>query len=111
MEAYCFNIKTTIDDEKFKEKIEASEKQSIASKCDDTIRWLDSNQQADKEEFEHKQKELEDLFNPIVKRLYADGSGGPGAGGEAGGMPGGGMPGGAGAPGGKYLHIFSTSLF
>ena len=46
-----------------------------------------------------------------MKRLYADGSGGPGAGGEAGGMPGGGMPGGAGGPGGKYLHIFSTSLF
>merc|ERR1712223_1134134 len=94
LEAYCFNIKSTIDDEKFKDKIEASEKQTVASKCDDTIRWLDSNQQADKEEFEHKQKELEELFNPIVKRIYQDG-GGQGAGGEAGGMPGGG--GGAGA--------------
>merc|ERR1712088_1286079 len=60
LEAYCFNIKSTIDDEKFKDKIEASEKQTVASKCDDTIRWLDSNQQADKEEFEHKQKELEE---------------------------------------------------
>jgi len=99
LEAYCFNIKSTIDDEKFKEKIEASEKQTVTSKCDETIRWLDSNQQAEKEEFEHKQKELEDLFNPIVKRIYADGAGGQG-GGEAGGMPGGGMPGGPGGPGG-----------
>ena len=99
LEAYCFNIKSTIDDEKFKEKIEASEKQTVTSKCDETIRWLDSNQQAEKEEFEHKQKELEDLFNPIVKRIYADGAGGQ-AGGEAGGMPGGGMPGGPGGPGG-----------
>merc|ERR1719273_180689 len=83
---------------KFKEKIEASEKQTVTSKCDETIRWLDSNQQAEKEEFEHKQKELEDLFNPIVKRIYADGAGGQG-GGEAGGMPGG--PGGpVGIPGG-----------
>merc|ERR1712045_576644 len=87
LEAYCFNIKSTIDDEKFKEKIEASEKQTVTSKCDETIRWLDSNQQAKKEEFEHKQKELEELFNPIVKRIYQDG-GGQGAGGEAGGMPG-----------------------
>merc|ERR1711863_233383 len=70
LEAYCFNIKSTIDDEKLKSKIEDSERQTIASKCDDTIRWLDSNQQAEKEEFEHKKKELEDIFNPIVKRFY-----------------------------------------
>ena len=90
LEAYCFNIKSTIDDEKFKSKIEDSERQTIASKCDETIRWLDSNQQAEKEEFEHKKKELEDIFNPIVKRFYQDAQG-------AGGMPGeGGMPGGPG---------------
>merc|ERR1711994_1236822 len=29
LEAYCFNIKSTIDDEKFKDKIEASEKQTV----------------------------------------------------------------------------------
>merc|ERR1719245_1570385 len=65
LEAYCFNIKSTIDDEKFKGKLDDSERQTVTSKCDETIRWLDGNQQAEKEEYEHKQKELEDLFNPI----------------------------------------------
>ena len=49
---------------------------------------------AEKEEFEHQQKELEKVCMPIITKLYQD------AGGAPGGMPGG-MPGGAGgAPGG-----------
>ena len=95
LEAYCFNIKSTIDDEKFKGKLDDSERQTVTSKCDETIRWLDGNQQAEKEEYEHKQKELEDLFNPIVKRIYSEAGGQPGG---AGGMPDGmpcGMPGGS----------------
>ena len=57
-------------------------------------------QSAEKDEFEHKQKELEKVCMPIVTKLYQ------GAGGGAGGMPGGpggfpgGFPGGAGAAGG-----------
>merc|ERR1739848_547856 len=75
LEAYCFNIKSTIDDEKFKSKIEDSERQTIASKCDETIRWLDSNQQAEKEEFEHKKKELEDIAMPIMAKMYGGAAG------------------------------------
>jgi len=98
LEAYCFNIKSTIDDEKFKGKLDDSERQTVTSKCDETIRWLDGNQQAEKEEYEHKQKELEDLFNPIVKRIYSEAGGQPGgAGGMPDGMPGG-MPGGPAGP-------------
>ena len=55
---------------------------------------------AEKEEFEHQQKELEKICNPIVTKLYQAAGGAPG--GMPGGMPGsmpGGMPGGA-APGG-----------
>jgi len=93
LEAYCFNMKSTIDDEKFKAKLDEAEKKMVSDKCDETIRWLDGNQQAEKEEFDHKQKELEDIFNPIIKRIYQEAQ-------DAGaGMPGGPqMPGGAGMP-------------
>ncbi|XP_067014227.1 heat shock 70 kDa protein cognate 4 isoform X1 [Anabrus simplex] len=100
LESYCFNMKSTVEDEKLKDKISDSDKNTILDKCNEVIRWLDANQLAEKEEFEEKQKELESLCNPIITKLYQ------GAGGMPGGMPGGfpgGFPGAGGAapgPGG-----------
>nr|CAC83683.1 HSC70 protein [Crassostrea gigas] len=77
-----------------------NDKKTILDKCEEIIKWMDQNQLADKEEFEHKQKELEGVCNPIITKLYQASGGAPG-GGMPGGMPnfGGGAPGG-GAPGG-----------
>lgn len=95
LESYCFNMKATMEDDKLKEKITDSDKTLIMDKCNDTIKWLDANQLADKEEYEHRQKELESVCSPIITKLYQ------GAGGAPGGMPGfpGGAPGAAGAGG------------
>jgi len=99
LESYSFNIKSTVEDEKVKDKIPEEDRKTILDKVQDTIRWLDANQLADKEEFEHKQKEMEGICNPIITKLY-QGAGGapggfPGAPGGAGGFPG--APGGAGS--------------
>jgi len=91
LESYAFNMKGTIDDEKLKDKISEPDRKTIKDKCEDVIRWLDANQLADKEEFEHKQKEMESICNPIITKMY-EAAGGAGAGGMPGG--GGGMPGG-----------------
>ena len=53
----------------------------------ETQRWLDSNQHAEKVEYEAKQKSLEGIVLPILQNLSG------GAGGMPGGMPGG-FPGG-----------------
>lgn len=87
LESYCFNMKATMEDDKLKDKITDSDKTLIMDKCNDTIKWLDANQLAEKEEYEHRQKELESVCNPIITKLYQ------GAGGAPGGMPG--FPGGA----------------
>merc|ERR1711988_1987941 len=44
LESYCFNMKTTIDDEKMADKISADDKKLITDKCNETIAWLDANQ-------------------------------------------------------------------
>lgn len=95
LESYCFNMKATMEDDKLKDKISDSDKTLIMDKCNDTIKWLDANQLADKEEYEHRQKELESVCSPIITKLYQS------AGGAPGGMPGfpGGAPGAAGAGG------------
>jgi len=100
LESYCFNMKTTLDDDKIKDKISEDDMKTITDKCDEAIKWLDANQLAEIDEFKDKQKEVEGVCNPIITKLYQ-------AGGMPEGMPdmggmGGGMPGGAGgaAPGG-----------
>ncbi|XP_017486823.1 PREDICTED: heat shock 70 kDa protein cognate 4 [Rhagoletis zephyria] len=96
LESYCFNMKATLDEENMKTKISESDRTTILDKCNETIKWLDANQLAEKEEYEHRQKELESVCNPIITKLYQ------GAGGAPGGMPGGmpsGFPGAGGAPG------------
>lgn len=98
LESYCFNMKATMEDEKLKDKITESDKKTILDKCNETIKWLDGNQLGDKEEYEHRQKELEGICNPIITKLYASAGGAPGGMPNFPGAPGGGAPG-AGAPG------------
>jgi len=88
LESYCFNMKATMEDDKLKDKITEAEKKTIMDKCSETIKWLDANQMAEKEEYEHHQKELEGICNPIITKLYQSAGGAPG-----------GMPGFPGAPG------------
>ncbi|KAM4016053.1 heat shock cognate 71 kDa protein-like [Anomaloglossus baeobatrachus] len=91
LESLAFNMKSTAEDEKLKDKISLEDKQKILDKCNEVISWLDRNQMAEKEEYEHQQKELQNLCSPIITKLYQ----GAGGGGMPGGMPGG-FPGGAG---------------
>merc|ERR1719427_617963 len=99
LESYCFNMKTTIEDEKVKDKISEDDMKKINDKCDEAIKWLDANQLAEVEEFNDKQKEIEAVCNPIITKLY-QGAGGAGGMPDMGGMPGaGGAPSGAGGAG------------
>jgi len=101
LESYCFNMKTTLDDGKVKDKISEDDMKTITDKCDEAIKWLDANQLAEVEEFNDKQKEVEGVCNPIITKLYADAGGAPGGMPDMGGMGGmGGMPGAGAAPGG-----------
>merc|ERR1719179_43768 len=93
LESYSFNMKSTLEDEKLKDKISEADRKTINDKCDEAFKWLDINQIADKDEYAGKQKEVEGICNPIITKLYQQ------AGGAPGGMPGEGMPGaGAGGP-------------
>jgi len=89
LESYCFNMKSTVEDDKFKDKVPEEDRNKILEACNEAIKWLDANQLGDKEEYEHKQKEIEQICNPIITKMYQ----------AAGGAPPGGMPGGPGFPG------------
>jgi len=84
LESYLYNLKNTLEDEEkgISEKIEAAEKTELVSLIDETLDWLEENPEADADEYSDKQKEVEKVANPIMKKVYAS-SGTPG--GQAGG--------------------------
>merc|ERR1712228_955032 len=52
------------DDEKLKDKFEASDRKKVEEAVQETLEWLNKNQLAEKDEFEGKQKDLEGVVNP-----------------------------------------------
>jgi L1 cell adhesion molecule like protein len=93
LESYAYNMRNSIN--QAEGKIPAEDKKTIDDAVKEAIDWLEANQNADKSEFEAKQKELEATCNPILAKMY---QGAQGAGGMPGGMPGG-FPGAGGAGG------------
>merc|ERR1712178_604076 len=93
LESYCYSMKNTIGEEKFTEAVSEDDKKAIEDKIDEVMKWLDTAEHAEKEEFESMQKDVEAVCNPIIQTMYAAAGGG-------GGMPEGGMPGAGGAPAG-----------
>ena len=82
LENYAYQMRNTLNDEKMADKVPADEKAKIDAAISETTSWLDANQNAEKEEFEAKQKELEAAVKPVIDKLQAAGAG-------AGGAPGG----------------------
>ena len=59
LESYAYNLRNSITDEKLADKFEAADKTKLETAVNETISWLDSSQEASKEEYDEKQKELE----------------------------------------------------
>lgn len=95
LENYCYSLRSTLSDDKLKDKIPAEDKEQLEKIVNDTISWLDANSLAEKDEFDHKKKELEQAAMPIMAKIY-QGAGGPGGMPDMSGM--GGMGGAGGAP-------------
>ncbi|XP_078073352.1 heat shock 70 kDa protein 1A-like [Mustelus asterias] len=74
LESYAFNMKSAVEDESVRNKISEAEKKKIIEQCNQAIQWLESNQTAEKEEFEYQLKELENLCRPVIANLYQGGA-------------------------------------
>ena len=85
LEGYLYNLKNTLEDTEkgIADKVDEEDKEKIEEAVKEGLEWLEDNQEAEKEEFEAKQKEIEAVVNPIMQKVYQSAGGAPG--GEAGG--------------------------
>ena len=88
LENYTFTVRNSLRDEAVGSKLAEAGKKAIEAKIDAAVSWLDDHPNAEKEEYEQKQKELEAAIMPIFSKM----AGNAPAGGMPGGMPTGGMP-------------------
>ncbi|SPP76471.1 blast:Heat shock 70 kDa protein cognate 1 [Drosophila guanche] len=70
LEGYCFQLRSTLEDEQLRSRISDSDRDTVLQKCSETIAWLEANQLAERQEYEHRQQELERICSPIIARLY-----------------------------------------
>ncbi|CAR26057.1 hypothetical protein ZYGR_0E00340 [Zygosaccharomyces rouxii] len=89
LESIAYSLKSTVSEAG--DKLEAADKETVSKKAEETIAWLDSNTTAAKDEYDDKLKELQEVANPIMSKLYQ-------AGGAPEGAAPGGFPGAGGAP-------------
>jgi len=76
LESYLYQMKGACDEHK--DKIPADDLTTITSKVDETLAWLDANQNSSKQEFEDKKKEVESVCNPIMTKMYGAAGAPPG---------------------------------
>ena len=104
LENYAYSMRNTIREEKIAAKLSSDDKAKVDKAIEDALHWLEGNQLAEVEEFEHQRKELEGVCAPIIQKMYAGDAGGMPGGMPGSGMPGAGAAGGAGGAGGPTVE-------
>ena len=70
LEQYAYQVRSTMKEEKLKDKFSEEEKRKVNEKVDEVLKWCNEHPSADKYEYEGKLKEVEDVFNPIMRNVY-----------------------------------------
>mmetsp|Transcript_27111 Transcript_27111/g.105528 ORF Transcript_27111/g.105528 Transcript_27111/m.105528 type:complete len:661 (-) Transcript_27111:638-2620(-) len=80
LENYLFSMKSQVEDEdKLKNKLEEEDVESIQEAVKDALDWMeDLGDDMDTEDFENKLKDVQDICNPIIAKVYGEQGGGPG---------------------------------
>jgi len=104
LEGYAYNMRNTIEDQdKLGGKIAAEDKEKISEAVKETLEWVESHSEADKDDYAQKLKDLEAICNPIITKLYQQHGPPPG-------QPGAGGPGQPGGKEGSYYDSEDSDL-
>mmetsp|Transcript_6503 Transcript_6503/g.12647 ORF Transcript_6503/g.12647 Transcript_6503/m.12647 type:complete len:502 (+) Transcript_6503:1122-2627(+) len=75
LEGYLYNVKNSISDG-LEGKISDDDKESLTTTIDEALTWMEDPPAAEKDEYDEKQKEVEAVVNPIMKKAYESAGGG-----------------------------------
>ena len=70
LESYLYSVRNSTNTEEFKSKLGEDNYKELTNLITDSIQWIESNQEATKEEYDAKQKEVETKVQPIMMKAY-----------------------------------------
>ena len=76
LESYLYNLKNSMEDDTRSNNVSVEDKKELQDMIDETLDWMDENPEADKEGYDEKQKDVEQVANPIMRNVYAGGASG-----------------------------------
>ena len=76
LENYAFGVQSAVRE--CKGKLDSEDKQKVEEEVSKVLSWVEKNQLAEKDEYEHKLEELQKFCTPIMTKLHAAGSSGKG---------------------------------
>ncbi|KAH8018831.1 hypothetical protein HPB51_012785 [Rhipicephalus microplus] len=76
LESYVYNVKQSVE-MVGPEKLDAADKQKVLSKCEEVINWIDRNTLAEKDEYDDKMKDMQQVCTPIMTKLHQGGGQAP----------------------------------
>merc|ERR1712100_540673 len=87
LENYVYSMKNTLggSEKGVADKMGDDDKETIEKALEEVNEWLDDNQDAEKDDFEEKLKEVQDTCSPIISKVSQESDGAPGGGGDFGG--------------------------
>ena len=71
LESYVYSVKQTAEDPNVENKLNTADLETVKEKTQEVMAWLERNSlQADKEEYEEKQRDLQQVCSPIMAKLH-----------------------------------------
>merc|ERR1712018_130532 len=73
LENYAYSLKKQLgDNEQLGEKVSEDDKEAILKVVEEKIEWLSENDEASSEEYNKAKKEIEEVAQPIIAKLYQE---------------------------------------
>jgi endoplasmic reticulum chaperone BiP len=71
LESYLYNLKNTLEDETkgTAANVSPQDKKELQDTIDEALDWMEDNKSAEKEMIDEKQKEVEQIANPIMRQF------------------------------------------
>jgi heat shock protein 1/8 len=71
LENYTYSMRSALGEATAQGKLDESDNKAASDAIDKAAQWLQANQEAEKDEYEHRQRELEAVCAPVMQKMYA----------------------------------------
>lgn len=75
-ESFLYNLKSHIEDDERSRNLSPADKKDLLDLMEEKLEWIEENPEASKEEYFDHQKEVEQIANPLMRKLYDNEAGG-----------------------------------